>query len=188
MIDRRPGQDSVRRRVPVTCNQALGRIKDILSESKGIIGIGSPRASLETNFALRELVGPENFCSGMTRKEAWLVELILGILKNGPARSPSLREVAACDAVLVLGEDLTNTAPLLALAVRQAGRSGRSSMPAEQRIPLWDDAAVRNASQGMPGRVSIAAPYATKLDDIAAHCITAHPTTSPASALPSPMN
>ncbi len=30
---------------------------DILRQSKKVIGIGSPRASVESNFALRELVG-----------------------------------------------------------------------------------------------------------------------------------
>jgi NADH-quinone oxidoreductase subunit G len=154
---------------PATCNQALSRIKDILSESKGIVGIGSPRASLETNFSLRELVGPDNFCSGMTQKEASQVGLILGILRNGPARSPSLQEIGSCDAVLVLGEDVTNTAPMLALAVRQAARRRSLEHAAAQRIPLWDDAAVRNASQGKQAPVSIAAPYATRLDDIAGH-------------------
>jgi NADH-quinone oxidoreductase subunit G len=152
-----------------TCNQALSRIKDILSNSRGIVGIGSPRASLETNFALRELVGPENFCNGMARQDSALAGQILGILRNGPARSPSLRDVQSCDAILVLGEDLTNTAPLLALAVRQAARQRSLEHASSQRIPLWDDAAVRNASQGIPARLSVAAPYATRLDDIAGH-------------------
>ena len=33
---------------------------DILRQSKKVIGIGSPRASVERNFPLRELVGEEN--------------------------------------------------------------------------------------------------------------------------------
>jgi NADH-quinone oxidoreductase subunit G len=36
---------------------------------KKVLGIGSPRASLETNFALRELVGAANFATGMTAAE-----------------------------------------------------------------------------------------------------------------------
>jgi NADH-quinone oxidoreductase subunit G len=58
---------------------------------------------------------------------------------------------------------------MFALAVRQAARQRSLEHAASQRIPLWDDAAVRNASQGAQGRLSIAAPYATKLDDIAGH-------------------
>ena len=38
-----------------------------------VIGIGSPRASLEANFALRTLVGPERFHSGMADDQAKLV-------------------------------------------------------------------------------------------------------------------
>ncbi len=41
---------------------------DILRRSK-VIGIGSPRASIESNFALRELVGAENFYTGIARGE-----------------------------------------------------------------------------------------------------------------------
>src|SRR5665647_3374900 len=39
---------------------ALERLGAILSAGGRAIGIGSPRASLESNFALRTLVGPEN--------------------------------------------------------------------------------------------------------------------------------
>ena len=38
----------------------------------------------------------------------------LDLLRGGPAKSPTLEEVRQSDAVLVLGEDVANTAPLLA--------------------------------------------------------------------------
>ncbi len=158
-----------------TANAALARARDMVAASQGIIGIGSPRASLEANFALRALVGAEHFSSGMQAAEARLVALIIDILKNGPARPPSLRDVQTCDAVLILGEDVTNTAPMLALALRQAGRQLSLEHAAAVHIPHWDDAAVRNASQGMRGRVSIAAPHATKLDDVAFNVYHAAP-------------
>ncbi len=161
--------------VPASRNEALSRIKTILTESKGLIGIGSPRASLESNFALRTLVGPEHFYSGMSRKEQNLVELVISILRNGPARSPSLREVESCDAVLVLGEDVTNTAPLLALSLRQSARQKAKETAAKMRIPLWDDGAVRNAAQGVNGVFFTAAPYRTKLDGISRETFHASP-------------
>ncbi len=102
---------------PIEKESALKHISTIIADSKGIIGIGSPRASLEANFALRALVGPENFYSGMSAQEHKLTSLIIDILQNGPARTPSLHDVEMADAVLVLGEDLTNTAPLLDLAL-----------------------------------------------------------------------
>jgi NADH-quinone oxidoreductase subunit G len=43
------------------------------SRTGKVIGIGSPRASLEANFALRTLVGPDRFHSGMADDEARLV-------------------------------------------------------------------------------------------------------------------
>jgi NADH-quinone oxidoreductase subunit G len=159
----------------VTANHALARVRDILSGSKGVVGIGSPRASLESNFALRTLVGTENFYTGMPDRELAFITLIITILQNGPARSPSLNDVQSCDAVLVLGEDVTNTAPILALALRQAARNTSIETAQRQHIPAWDDAAVRNATQGMKGNFTVAAPYSTKLDRIASRLYHASP-------------
>ena len=43
--------------LPVSSGEVLNEIGRIISESKRIIGIGSPRASIESNFILRKLVG-----------------------------------------------------------------------------------------------------------------------------------
>ncbi len=48
----------------ITVDEALSRVRKVLSESKGVLGIGSPRASLESNFMLRTLVGPSIFLQG----------------------------------------------------------------------------------------------------------------------------
>ncbi len=50
-----------------------------------MIGIGSPRASLEANFALRSLVGAENFYAGISDGEYGLLGEMLAILRQGPA-------------------------------------------------------------------------------------------------------
>src|SRR3546814_244999 len=86
------------------------------------LGIGSPRASLESNFALRALVGEDNFYHGVPDTHFDLMNLSLRILQEGTVQTPSLREVEQADAILILGEDLTATAPRLALALRQAVR------------------------------------------------------------------
>jgi NADH-quinone oxidoreductase subunit G len=158
-----------------SAEEALKRIADILSASNGIIGIGSPRASLESNFALRSLVGPDQFFSGMSSREQSIVALIIDILRNGPGRTPSLRDVQAADAVLVLGEDVSNTAPLLALAIRQASRNGQFEAAGRMKAPPWDDAAVRNAGQDAKSPVYIAALRPTGLDDVAAGTVRATP-------------
>jgi NADH-quinone oxidoreductase subunit G len=103
----------------------------------------------------------------MAPREQGLVSLIIDILRKGPARTPSLRDVQAADAVLVLGEDVTNTAPLLALALRQASRNRQFEIAARMRVPSWDDAAVRNAGQDARSPVFIATMHATGLDDAA---------------------
>lgn len=42
--------------ITLNAEQAMQGAADILRQSKKVIGIGSPRASVESNFALRELV------------------------------------------------------------------------------------------------------------------------------------
>ncbi len=79
---------------------------DILRQSK-VIGIGSPRASVESNFALRELVG-ENFYTGIAHGEQERLQLALKVLREGGIYTPALREIESYDAVLVLGEDVTD--------------------------------------------------------------------------------
>ncbi len=168
--DKRIKQAQVRENgelMPVALQAALDRIATSMTKSKTIVGIGSPRASLESNFALRTLVGPDNFFSGMSVQEHSLVSQIIGILRNGPVHTPSLREVRDADAILVLGEDVTNTAPMLALAVRQAARHGQYETAASMKIPNWDDNAVRNAGQDAKSTIFIASLAGTRLDDAA---------------------
>ena len=86
------------------------------------MGLDRRAPSLEANFALRTLVGADQFYNGMSANDSRLVARAIRVLKDGPARTPSLREVESADAVFVLGEDLTNTAPRLDLAVKQSVR------------------------------------------------------------------
>jgi NADH-quinone oxidoreductase subunit G len=103
--------------------EALGEIGALLRDQSRAIGIGSPRASLESNFALRELVGEDRFYMALNEDDRDLLLLTLDILCNGGVETPSLRDIGEAEAVLVLGEDLTNVAPMMALQVRQAVRN-----------------------------------------------------------------
>jgi NADH-quinone oxidoreductase subunit G len=152
---------------PVAEETALAHIRSLLSDGGNLIGVGSPRASLEANFALRRLVGADRFHLGLSAYEPRLVRTALDILQNGSVRAASLADAALCDAVLVLGEDVTSTAPMLALALRQAARRQPAKTAAKLKIPDWNDAAVREVIQNRHGPVHIAAPYPTRLDDIA---------------------
>ncbi|MGE5797751.1 MAG: NADH-quinone oxidoreductase subunit NuoG, partial [Ignavibacteria bacterium] len=144
----------------------LKSIKEIISK-KNIAGIGSPRASLESNYTLMKLAGNENFYHGVSEKEYSLVNRVIDILKNIPVRTPSQREIELADAVLIVGEDITNTAPMLALAVRQAAKNIRVKLGEKVNIQEWNDAAIRELAQDSKSPVYLLASHPTKLDDIA---------------------
>ena len=147
-------------------DQILSVIKDLLANAK-VIGIGSPRASLQSNFALKSLVGIDNFYNGVSDAEHDLAKMAIKFLKEGPVRTPSMREVEQADAVFILGEDLTNTAPMLALAVRQASTQKPMEEVAKAHIPAWHDAAARELIQDKKGPVYSATIAPTKLDELA---------------------
>ena len=159
----------------VGCEAAAKRLNAILSGNRKVIGIGSPRASLESNFALRTLVGPERFYCGMSDSEFRLTGLMIELLRRGPAQLPNLREIESCDAVFVIGEDITNTAPRMALSLRQSVRQEPMRLAEKMRIPLWLDHAVRELAQDARGPLFIATPAATRLDDIASATFHAAP-------------
>jgi NADH-quinone oxidoreductase subunit G len=99
-------------------SQTLSQFK-----SAGAIGIGSPRASNESNFMLRCLVGDENFYSGCSDTEHEAIQTIIELAADPAFHCPSISEIEQADAVVILGEDVTNTAPRLALALRQSVRN-----------------------------------------------------------------
>ena len=132
-----------------------------------LVGIGSPRASLEANFALKRLVGEENFCVGVADDEHETLRAALEIYRAGGFRVPSLSAIEQADAVLVLGEDIANTAPRMALAVRQAARGATFDMAREVGIPAWQDAGVRGHAQAAKSPLFLATVASTRLDELA---------------------
>lgn len=159
----------------VTVSTALASAADALRAARRPIGIGSPRASLEANYALRELVGADNFFSGIEAGELARIRLVRDILSRGPVRTPTLRELEDCDAVFVLGEDVTQTSPRLALSLRQAAKSKPRAMAAAKKIFEWQAEAIANIGQRDKSPVFIASFSATRLDDIAADTYHAAP-------------
>ncbi|HET6456330.1 MAG TPA: NADH-quinone oxidoreductase subunit NuoG [Armatimonadota bacterium] len=146
-------------------DEAIARAKEMLSGK--VFGIGSPRASLEANYALKKLVGDENFSTGLSAFDQAGVSLALDILRNGPARTPSLAEVESADAILILGADPTNEAPMLDLAIRQAMRNSVLDVSRKLKIPDWDAQAVNTAVQGHQGILLIKTPFGIKLGELA---------------------
>jgi NADH-quinone oxidoreductase subunit G len=159
---------------PVAAPAAIEHAAGLVAAGKAI-GIGSPRASLEANFALRALVGAERFHLGVSAREHRLLDLILEILHEGPAPAGSLREAEDADAVLVLGEDVPDTAPRLALSLRQSVRQRSLVIADRLKIGRWQDAAVREAAGAERSPLFVATPDATRLDDVAARTHRAAP-------------
>jgi NADH-quinone oxidoreductase subunit G len=159
----------------VTKDSILKRLADRLYFGAFVIGIGSPRASLEANFALRTLVGPENFYLGLSDLDYQLVGQAIAVHRNGPARSPSLRDLERADAMLILGEDITNTAPMLALSLRHWLRRRPTAEEIRLGIPFWNDAAIGEIVHEVPSPLYVATTHATKLDAVAAAAVRAAP-------------
>ena len=151
----------------VTADAAVAHLAYLLKQGRAA-GIGSPRAPLETNFALRALVGPDHFSGGQSAHDAALTTLGVRILREGPARIATIHEAGEADAVLVLGEDVLNTGPRLALALRQATRQAAFALAAGAHIPQWQDASVRTLAQDTRSPLFNLTPFATGLDGIAA--------------------
>ena len=140
-----------------------------------VVGIGSPRASIESNFALRRLVGESRFSCGMPRREKALYDLMIQVTKDGPARLPSLREIGDCDAIFVLGEDVTHVAPVMELRIREAVQKEPLDKTRRLGIPDWNDIAVREVLQEEHGPLFVATMTGSKLDAAATRATSGTP-------------
>ncbi|WP_423821510.1 NADH-quinone oxidoreductase subunit NuoG [Salinisphaera sp. SPP-AMP-43] len=141
-------------------------MQDVFANANGVVGVGSPRASLEDNFALRHLVGAEHFTNGMSAPDSAASVAARKAISAHAERLATLREIESCDAVLVLGEDVTQTAPRVALSLRQARRNRHHELAEANKIPKWHARAVRDIGQYNNSPIFAATAQATKLDDI----------------------
>ncbi|MBC2689487.1 NADH-quinone oxidoreductase subunit NuoG [Pseudomonas kielensis] len=170
----RPRQPLLANGAKLSLDEALDKAADLL-RGRNIVGIGSPRASLESNHALRELVGAEHFYSGIEAAELERIRLVLQVLKDSPLPVPNMRDIEDHDAIFVLGEDLTQTAARMALSLRQSVKGKAEDMADAMRVQPWLDAAVKNIGQHALNPLFIASIAETKLDDIAEECVHAAP-------------
>ena len=145
--------------------QALSLIAEAVQRGE-VAAIGSPRASLEANFALQQLVGEQNFYRGESAQHLAVSSATLAFVLAG-SRIASARQIERCDAALVIGEDLANTAPRLALSLRQMARQKGIESAEKARIPRWLDAAVRTHAQDTRSPLHLGSLAATELDGLA---------------------
>ncbi|CRM71369.1 NADH-quinone oxidoreductase subunit NuoG [Pseudomonas sp. 8 R 14] len=170
----RPRQPLLADGAKLSLDAALDKAADLL-RGRNIVGIGSPRASLESNYALRELVGAEHFYSGIEAGELERIRLVMQVLNDSPLPVPNMRDIEDHDAIFVLGEDLTQTAARIALSLRQSVKGKAEDMADAMRVQPWLDAAVKNIGQHALNPLFIASLAETKLDDIAEECVHAAP-------------
>ncbi len=154
--------------ITLDVDPALERGAELLRSAQRVIGIGSPRASLESNHQLIMLVGPSHFSSGIAAAELACLERMAALETSCGMPVPSLRDVEAHDAILILGEDLLHSAARLALSVRQAVLARRNLLAQERGIPRWNAEAVKTLAQDSRHPLYIAYPSSTGLDDISA--------------------
>ena len=140
-----------------------------------VIGVGSPRASLEANYALRTLVGADHFYLGMSDADYDLVGAVIDVARDGRLRLGSRADLHAADTVFVFGEDLTNVAPMLDLTVRTWLRLRPTAEEERVHIRRWNDAAIGRAKRREPSALWTATTHATKLDEVAAESWHAAP-------------
>ncbi|EFK21528.1 putative NADH dehydrogenase subunit G [Escherichia coli MS 21-1] len=113
-------------------------------------------------------MGEENFYTGIAHGEQERLQLALKVLREGGIYTPALREIESYDAVLVLGEDVTQTGARVALAVRQAVKGKAREMAAAQKVADWQIAAILNIGQRAKHPLFVTNVDDTRLDDIAA--------------------
>jgi NADH-quinone oxidoreductase subunit G len=130
-----------------------------------VIGIGSPRASVESNFALRQIVGAENFYAGVSDYDSAVLEAAVAAMQVTPVAT--LQHAERADTTLLLGDDPLAVAPRLGLALRQAALRPPAALLAERQIAAWHDGAARTAASERRNAVMIVSTAPTWLDDVA---------------------
>jgi NADH-quinone oxidoreductase subunit G len=160
-------------KVPINSDDAVKRASYLISQGK-TIGIGSPGASIEANFALQKLVGKENFYAGITKAEIGIIKQIIATYKSKTTNVFSLKEVEKAEGVLILGEDILKTAPRLALAVHQSVKNKPNAGAAKLNIPEWHNAAVKTAVGDDKGPLFVLTPEITWTDAFSTKSIRAN--------------
>ncbi|MCV2531314.1 MAG: NADH-quinone oxidoreductase subunit NuoG, partial [Candidatus Lightella neohaematopini] len=153
----------------ISIENTIKLVTNLIKNSNNIIGLGSPRTSMENNFALSKLVGTSNFYLGVSQNEYELLMLILKILNNSGIYVPSLLEIESYDAILILGENISETGARMALSVRQA-INNVISVTNKINIKIWHSNAIKNYNQERKNLLFITNVDVTDLDDIATWC------------------
>ena len=156
--------------------KAHSQLSQWLNEADAqVLGIGSARSSIENNAALHKLVGTNNFYAGIASDELSQLQLLIKTYESNQLSLFSLFDIEQSDAVLLVGEDVTQTAPRLALSIRQMTKNAGIAKAAKMGIKHWQDEAVRNISQDEKSPLIIINTHETKLADVAKYNLNLAP-------------
>ncbi|MEY8214138.1 MAG: NADH-quinone oxidoreductase subunit NuoG [Colwellia sp.] len=156
--------------------QTHSQLSQWLNETDAqVLAVGSARSSIENNAALNKLVGANNFYAGIASDELKQLQLLIKTYESNQVSLYSLNDIEQSDAVLLVGEDVTQTAPRLALSIRQMTKNAGIVKAAKLGIKPWQDEALRNISQEKKSPLIIINTHETKLADIAKHNLNLAP-------------
>ncbi|MCJ8299871.1 MAG: hypothetical protein MJK13_13190, partial [Pseudomonadales bacterium] len=158
----------------LTSQQALDSFSAYLEDTEQLLAIGSSRSSLENNFCLQSLVGAENFYSDNSAElETQLHNLLCYYRDIQP--SSNLKKLEASDAVLLIGADVTQSAPRIALSIRQMIKNAGIAKAATIGVAYWSAAEVQNIRQDLKSPLHIISNHSTRLDDVACSIDNSYP-------------
>ena len=158
----------------LTNQQALDSFSSYLEDTEQLLAIGSSRSSLENNFCLQSLVGAENFYSDNSAElETQLHNLLCYYRDIQP--SSDLKKLQASDVVLLIGADVTQSAPRIALSIRQMIKNAGIAKAATIGVAYWSAAEVQNIRQDLKSPLHIISSHSTRLDDVACSIDNSHP-------------
>lgn len=150
----------------LSIKDAQHQLTDWFSEGD-TMAVGSSRSSLENNAALMKLAGHRHFYADVKDDELQQLRLLHRVYQNSDLRPLSLQQIEGCDAMLLVGEDPTHTAPRLALSIRQMTRNAGIDKAAKLGVKVWQDEAVRNIAQDTRSPLHILGTHQSRLADVA---------------------
>ncbi|WP_343192708.1 NADH-quinone oxidoreductase subunit NuoG [Buchnera aphidicola (Taiwanaphis decaspermi)] len=145
---------------------AIKYASKIINTSSNVIGIGSSRTSIENNFALYSMVGKKNFSTGISEKYNKSIKLIIETFKKSNLDIPSISDIEKSDLILILGENVSQTAPIISLAIRQAVKNNNFNKKNKNNIYSWQFDAIKNINQNLKSNLFITNVTPTGLDDV----------------------
>jgi NADH-quinone oxidoreductase subunit G len=160
----------------LTPEQAQSLLTEYCVQPKSsCIAVGSVRTHIENNGALLKLVGDEQFYLGINDNHAQMLGLLCKTYSETSLTPMSLTEIETCDVALIINEDISHTAPRLALSVRQMSRNAGLKQAANLGIQHWQDGAARNIAQTTLSPLHIIESQASELSPIATQSLILHP-------------